>query len=73
MAHMPTRMTKLSKAAARDDQGGLHCPKCGGAAFKARRTNGQRLAIGVSGLLLAPLSPKRQVQCETCGAKFRRG
>jgi hypothetical protein len=69
---MTTRFTKLSKAAASED-GVLRCPKCNGAQFKARRTDLQRtvgiVTVGVGALLM----PKKQVQCETCGAKFRRG
>jgi DNA-directed RNA polymerase subunit RPC12/RpoP len=66
----PLRMQKVSKAASTDD--GLRCPKCGGQQFKARRSNSRRLAL-VPVAVLMPLTSKNQVQCVTCGQKFRRG
>ena len=71
-SHYISRHQRLSKVADRDD-GDLRCPKCGGSQFKARRSNTSRM-VGVSTLGVgAVLTPRSQVQCVTCGAKFRRG
>lgn len=51
---------------------GLACPKCGGTAFKAKRSR-------VAKLLLAPVpiaiaaAPKSRVRCVTCGTEYLRG
>ena len=46
--------------------GGLHCPKCGGNQFTAKRSAGGKVALGL-------LAPKTRVKCITCGAQFTRG
>lgn len=58
---------------------GHECPLCGGTQFKARRTAGQRTAIGTAGVLTGGLgaaasAQKRaqKVQCITCGTFFDR-
>lgn len=51
---------------------GLACPKCGGNQFKARRSNGKRVALAPMAIL-TPLTSQNQVQCVTCGAKYGRG
>lgn len=59
---------------------GLACPRCGGAQFKQRRSRGGRAGI-VAGTVLLPgigtvagaaLTKQKQVQCVTCGARYRR-
>ncbi len=45
------------------------CPKCGGTQFKAVRSTGRKVALGLASLLTSA----NQVECVTCGAKFKRG
>jgi hypothetical protein len=45
---------------------GLQCPKCGGTQFKAKRSAGGKMALGV-------LAPKTRVRCVTCGTQYTRG
>lgn len=60
---------------------GLACPRCGGAWFKARRSTGARVGIatttlatgGIGGLGAAAVTNQKQVQCITCGARYKRG
>lgn len=42
------------------------CPRCGGTAFKAKRSVKGKVAGGL-------LAPKTQVKCTTCGLMFKRG
>ena len=46
--------------------GGLQCPKCGGSQFKAKRSAGGKMTLGV-------LAPKTRVKCVTCGTQYTRG
>jgi uncharacterized protein with PIN domain len=46
------------------DQG--RCPRCGGAAFKAKRSKKGKVSAGL-------LAPKTQVKCTTCGTMYKRG
>jgi hypothetical protein len=45
---------------------GLACPRCGGTAFKAKRSAGGKVAGGL-------LAPKTRVKCITCATEYRRG
>ena len=49
------------------------CPKCGGSAFKAKRSAMAKVllvpTVGVGTLL----APKSRVRCVTCGTEYRRG
>ncbi len=45
------------------------CPKCGGTSFKPVRSTGRKLALGFASLLTSA----NEVQCVTCGKKFKRG
>jgi ribosomal protein S27AE len=67
-----SRRRELTEVADRSS-GQLACPKCGGTQFHARRSNTKRL-IGAATVGAASLLTSRsQVQCVTCGAKFKRG
>jgi hypothetical protein len=68
-----TRVRKLSKASVHDTTGVPHCPKCGGTQFKARRSNTKRFVGAATIGVGTVLTSRSQVQCVTCGAKFRRG
>jgi ribosomal protein S27E len=52
---------KFSKAT---DNGA--CPKCGGVAFRAKRSLGGKLLMGL-------FARKKRVQCQGCGYEMRRG
>ena len=71
------RNDKISKVGRRgSDDGTIRCPGCGGTQFKARRSNFKRTAVVALlpvAAIAAPLTKKNQVQCVTCGAKFKRG
>lgn len=56
---------KISKVGVKG-QTGLACPKCGGTSFKAKRSAGGKLGLGL-------LAPKTRVKCATCGAQYTRG
>lgn len=64
---------KLSEVGARASDGSLHCPRCGGTQFTAKRSNAGKVVgfttLGVGGLV----APKSQVKCVSCGLKFKRG
>lgn len=48
------------------------CPKCGGTAFEACRSNAQK----VDAVLFLPallFQKKQDIRCVICGARFRRG
>ncbi len=59
---------------------GLACPKCGGTAFKAKRSRGAKLlmapvavtSLGV-GLVGVAALRKTRVKCVTCGTEYLRG
>lgn len=64
---------KLSKAARRDDDGTLRCPKCGGTQFEPKRSfTGKAIGVATVGVG-AVLAPKSRVRCVTCGKEFKRG
>jgi len=67
-----TRHQRISEAAVHTP-GGLTCPKCGGAQFKARRSNTKRVTLAATAAIATPLTRQNQVQCVTCGTKFKRG
>lgn len=52
--------------------GVLACPRCGGTQFKARRGKIKRAAL-VGMAVATPLTKQTQVQCVTCGARYKRG
>lgn len=56
---------KISKVGVQG-AGGLACPKCGGTQFKAKRSAGGKVGLGL-------LAPKTRVKCVTCGAQYTRG
>lgn len=56
---------KISKVGVKG-QAGLACPKCGGTQFKAKRSAGGKVGLGL-------LAPKTRVRCVTCGAQYTRG
>jgi DNA-directed RNA polymerase subunit RPC12/RpoP len=56
---------KISKVGVQG-QAGLACPKCGGTQFKAKRSAGGKVGLGL-------LAPKTRVRCVTCGAQYTRG
>lgn len=56
---------KLSSVGAKTGHG-LACPKCGGTQFKAKRSMGGKVMVGV-------FAPKSHVRCVTCGLEFKRG
>jgi hypothetical protein len=56
---------KISNVGSRAS-GGLQCPKCGGSRFRAKRSAGGKLGLGL-------LAPKTRVKCETCGTQYTRG
>lgn len=64
---------KLSKAGTRDEQGSLHCPKCGSTSFEAKRSfRGKAIGVVTVGVG-AVLAPKSRVRCTVCGKEFKRG
>lgn len=76
--HTPQEVSELDTSS-----GAPACPKCGGSQFKARRTVGQRIGIGVitavsfpvsaaGGGLVAAKRMKQKVQCVTCGTFYNR-
>ena len=56
---------RISKVGNRDASG-IHCPKCGGSQFTAKRSAGGKVGLGL-------LAPKTRVKCVTCGAQYTRG
>jgi DNA-directed RNA polymerase subunit RPC12/RpoP len=62
---MGNESRKISKVGVQS-QGGLACPKCGGTSFKAKRSAGGKMGLGL-------LAPKTRVKCVTCGAQYTRG
>lgn len=66
----PKKSDKISEVGKTED--GIRCPKCGGSQFKARRSNLKRAALAPL-VVATPLTKQNQVQCVTCGAKFKRG
>jgi len=69
---------KLSRVGV-NTTGGLACPRCGGTSFTARRSTKRRAVIAAS--VVVPPGPlgfgaflgKNQVECVTCGHKYKRG
>ncbi len=69
---------KLSRVGV-NTTGGLACPRCGGTSFTARRSTKRRAVIAAS--VFVPPGPlgfgaflgKNQVECVTCGHKYKRG
>ncbi len=53
--------------------GVLACPVCGGTTFKAKRSAGAKVGLGLTIGLGALLAPKTRVRCETCGTEYLRG
>jgi len=51
----------------------LACPVCGGMSFKAKRSAGAKVGLGLTLGLGALLAPKTRVRCETCGTEYLRG
>ena len=51
---------------------GLACPKCGGTAFKAKRSKGAKLLAAPLAIVIAVM-PKTRVKCVTCGTEYLRG
>jgi hypothetical protein len=62
---MGQNANKISKVGVKG-QAGLGCPKCGGTQFKAKRSAGGKVGLGL-------LAPKTRVRCVTCGAQYTRG
>jgi hypothetical protein len=56
---------RISKVGMRGASG-LHCPKCGGNQFTAKRSAGGKVGLGL-------LAPKTRVEWVTCGAQYTRG
>lgn len=59
--------------------GVLACPVCGGGQFKARRSKAGRglvaaatITTGIGGVAAAAVTKQKQVQCVTCGTKYKR-
>ena len=66
------RGQKISEVGDRG-QGVLACPVCGGTSFKAKRSAGAKIGLGLTIGLGALLAPKTRVKCETCGTEYLRG
>lgn len=62
---MAAEENKISKVGVQGANG-LQCPKCGGTNFKAKRSAGGKMGLGL-------LAPKTRVRCVTCGAQYTRG
>lgn len=62
------RFKPLTEVAKRGEDGSLRCPACGGSQFKAKRSMGRKVTLGVGSLLLK----QNQVACVTCGTVFLR-
>jgi hypothetical protein len=45
------------------------CPRCGSTEFKATRSVGRKLTLGLASLLVNA----NEVECVMCGLKFKRG
>jgi hypothetical protein len=71
-AQRGTRTQRISEVGTQVP-GGLACPKCGGTQFKARRSNTKRVTLAATAAIATPLTRQTQVQCVTCGTKFKRG
>ncbi len=67
------RNTKISEVGRRTSDAGLACPRCGGAAFKARRSAKARVGVVATGVAGALVTRQRrqQVQCVSCGARYK--
>lgn len=59
---MAKRLSKVADTSG----GGLRCPRCGGSAFKSKRSLLGKIGLGL-------LARKSRVQCQTCGKTFKRG
>jgi hypothetical protein len=82
--YYPGRLRREPQPTDLDTSDGIpRCPRCGGEQFKARRTVGQRLGIGVIAAVTFPVSAvgggmvaakriKQKVQCVTCGTFYAR-
>jgi DNA-directed RNA polymerase subunit RPC12/RpoP len=62
---MSLNANKISKVGIKGGTG-VQCPKCGGTQFKAKRSAGGKVGLGV-------LAPKTRVRCVTCGTQYTRG
>lgn len=60
---------KFTSIGTRDEEGNVRCPNCGGAQFKAKRSLGRKVGLGLASLL----TTANEVECVTCGKKFKRG
>ena len=49
------------------------CPKCGGDAFKAKRSRLAKVLLVPTVGVGALLAPKTRVKCVTCGTEYLRG
>lgn len=65
LKYIADQQNRISKVGVKG-QAGLGCPKCGGTQWKAKRSAGGKVALGL-------LASKTRVRCETCGAQYVRG